>query len=278
METVEVSIRSKKFVDRGFLLGPYCPIYGTGSLLIAVVLEKYIYNPILLFFMAMIVCGIIEYLTSLIMEFVFKARWWDYSDRKFNISGRVCLMNLALFGILGLIVSYIINPFIVNLLNKMSSTALLWSSIIIGIIFLVDCIVSFIVISGFRRTTKQVNIKQRSDNTEQITKMVRELLTEKSFLHRRLLNAYPKLQAIKIKMKEIKDKIEDATNDAKDAVTEKTEELRGKIEDATNDAKDAINERLQKSTRNTKLKLYLQKKYLGKNYKGKIEDRKRGLK
>ena len=69
-----------------------------------------------------------------------------------------------------------------------------------------------------------------ADNTEQITKMVRELFAEKSFLHRRFINAYPKLEAIKIKMKEIKTKIEEATNDAKDKVSEKTEGIRNNIE------------------------------------------------
>lgn len=101
METVSVSIQKRKFVDRGFLIGPYCPIYGTGVVAITVLLKKYSDDVVATFFMSIIICGILEYMTSYFMEKIFKARWWDYTNRKFNINGRVCLQNLVIFGILG---------------------------------------------------------------------------------------------------------------------------------------------------------------------------------
>ena len=97
----------KKFVNRGFLLGPYCPIYGCGAILITLLLKGFTNNPIILFIMAILLCGILEYLTSFFMEKIFHLRWWDYSKKKFNINGRVCLDTIIPFGVLGMVIIYI---------------------------------------------------------------------------------------------------------------------------------------------------------------------------
>lgn len=81
MEVICKLIQYKKFVDRGFLIGPYCPIYGVGALLITFFLNKYVQDPVVLFVMAVVVCGILEYLTSYFMEKIYHARWWDYSSK-----------------------------------------------------------------------------------------------------------------------------------------------------------------------------------------------------
>ena len=243
METTNVSIRNKKIVDRGFLIGPYCPIYGFGALLIVIVLGRFEYSPLLLFLMAITLCGFLEYITSWAMEKLFKARWWDYSNRKVNLNGRICLENLIAFGILGLVVIYVFNPFFINWIDSFSTKQLDIFSSVIGIIYFVDVIVSFIVIYGFRTVTEKINLERKEDNTEEITKMVRKLLFEKSFLHRRLINAYPTLETIKIKMKKIKTKIEDTTNEVRNTVAERTEEIK-----------------INAEQRREKIKIYLNKK------------------
>ena len=81
-----------KFQNRGFLYGPYCPIYGFGAIAIIVLLSKYEQYPIVLFVMGAIVASIIEYITSYLMEKIFNNKWWDYSNKKFNINGRICLV------------------------------------------------------------------------------------------------------------------------------------------------------------------------------------------
>lgn len=95
METTTISIRNKKFVNRGFLVGPICPIYGYGVVLVSVLLKKYQEDMVATFCMSIIICGLLEYFTSFFMEKIFKARWWDYSQKKFNINGRICLENLV---------------------------------------------------------------------------------------------------------------------------------------------------------------------------------------
>ena len=111
-------VELKKFINRGFLIGPYCPIYGWGCILIIILLNKYTNDPLVLFIMAIVICSILEYFTSYFMEKLFKARWWDYSRRKFNINGRICLETMIPFGLLGCLIMYFVNPFFVSIYSK----------------------------------------------------------------------------------------------------------------------------------------------------------------
>lgn len=233
MEVVGKLITLKKFINRGFLVGPYCPIYGVGAILITFLLKRYIHDPVTLFIMAILVCGILEYLTSYFMEKIFHARWWDYSQRRFNINGRVCLNTIIPFGLLGMFIMYISNPF---LIEKIETLPHVWLNILFWgllIIFLIDNIISTNVVSYVRKTTKELG--EDLDNTEEITKKVKEILSGKSLLHRRLLNAYPKIQSIKIKMKErqeeIKRQVTEQKNEIKKNISKQKDEIKSKIND-----------------------------------------------
>ena len=111
-ECLYCGIPARRFINRGFLEGPYCPIYGCGALIVILVLDPLKGHPLLLFLGAMIFTSVLEYVTSWLMEKLFHSKWWDYSERPFNINGRVCLLNSLLFGIMGLAVMYVVHPFI----------------------------------------------------------------------------------------------------------------------------------------------------------------------
>ena len=227
LEVIGKLIECRKLVSRGFLIGPYCPIYGCGALLITFLLKKYTDDWIVLFIMAIVICGTLEYITSYIMEKVFKARWWDYSHRKFNINGRVCLFTIIPFGILGLLIMYVTNPFFIGKLKLLSEKTLTILSIIWGLILLTDFIVSYVVIRYVRRTEKDFG--KDLDNTEEITEKVKDLLQEKSPLHRRLLNAFPDFEAVKFKIKEQGRKIKKEVIVQKEEIEKKAKEVTKKI-------------------------------------------------
>ena len=186
MEMVVCYFATRKWVNRGFLIGPICPIYGWGCLLIILLLKRYLDDPLVLFVMSMVLCSLLEYYTSYLMEKLFKARWWDYSHKKYNINGRICLDNILAFGILGLLMMYFINPFVVKMLGFVSTKVLNIVAIVIFVIFLVDNIVSLKVISGFKKVAKSIH----KDSTEEITKKVREILSSQGKLYRRLVSAF----------------------------------------------------------------------------------------
>ena len=111
IEVIGKLIEKGKFVNRGFLVGPYCPIYGVGCLSMILLLNRYINDPFTLFIMSILLFSFLEYFTSYFMEKIFKIRWWDYSRRKFNINGRICLETMIPFGLGGMLIMYIVNPF-----------------------------------------------------------------------------------------------------------------------------------------------------------------------
>lgn len=236
LEVVGKLIESKKFVNRGFLIGPYCPIYGCGAILITILLKKYTDDPLTLFIMVILVCGILEYLTSYLMEKIFKARWWDYSKKKFNINGRVCLDTIVIFGVLGLFIMYVSNPFLLSEIEELSP---MWLNIIFYsalVIYITDNIISLFVI-GYIRKAEEIVYKEL-DNTEEITAKIKQILREKSILHRRLVNAYPKLEAARTKIKEKKEEIIEQVEEQKRELEKKLEEQAKKIEELAKNIKE----------------------------------------
>ena len=138
MESVGGIINVKKFINRGFLIGPYCPVYGIGVVIITVLLGKYKNDIPALFFLSILICGTLEYFTSYIMEKLFNARWWDYKNRKFNINGRICLETLIPFGIAGSLILYYVNPFFENLYLMIPDTIRHIIVSILSILFIID--------------------------------------------------------------------------------------------------------------------------------------------
>lgn len=190
IEVIATSKDNKGFVNRGFLIGPYCPIYGTCALLMILILPNQ-ENIFLLFLMSLLICSISEYLTSYVMEKLFKARWWDYSSRRFNLNGRICLKMSLGFGLLGVILVRYVNPFITSYLIKIPNNIVDIIFYILIIIFAIDNIISFKVVLKIKETTKFIKM----DNTREITEKVKVILGN-SFLVKRLLKAFPDFRVI----------------------------------------------------------------------------------
>ena len=186
MESLFCFYKTKKLVNRGFLIGPLCPIYGLGCAAIIFFLSKYKEDLFVLFVMAAFICSVLEYFTSFIMEKLFKARWWDYSEKKFNLNGRVCAENTVAFGVLGVLMVSFINPFVVNIIEKFNRITINSVAIILAVVLFVDVIISFKIIKGFTKAASSI----KKDSTEEITKRVREILIKRGGLYKRLVSAF----------------------------------------------------------------------------------------
>ena len=108
-ETALCSITQGHFINRGFLNGPYCPIYGAGAL-VDIICLGWLHNPLLLFLTGAILACALEYATSYAMEYYFHARWWDYSTKRFNLNGRICLEGALVFGLFAVALILFIQP------------------------------------------------------------------------------------------------------------------------------------------------------------------------
>ncbi len=227
MEVIVVMPKEKKFVNRGFLIGPWCPIYGTGVVLMTLLLTKYENDVIALFIMATLICSILEYITSYVLEKVFKARWWDYSHKKFNIEGRICLQNAAAFGILGLLVIKVINPFILDKILAIPTTTLNIIAFILWLTMFIDFLVSCKVMNKF----KKVTFTLKKDNTREITEKVKKELQENSYIYRRLVEAFPNVrETLILKKEEIEKKLKETRDEQKKKIDILQKVFKEKIE------------------------------------------------
>ena len=149
-EVIKCSISYKKLVNRGFLFGPICPIYGVGFVLITWLLTKYENDLIILFLMGALITSTVEYYTSYILEVIFHNRWWDYSYRKDNINGRICLKNSILFGIGTCFIIKILNPLLYQLRSHLADKFIIIIGTIFLVIFILDMIFSCIIAYNLR--------------------------------------------------------------------------------------------------------------------------------
>ena len=127
-----------KFVNRGFLHGPICPVYGFGGIAILCLPANVLSSWILLFFLSMIFATAIEYFASWILEKMFHTLLWDYSDKKFNLNGRICLLNAVLFGIMGILVVHFVQPLIMKLISLLSDFVLNIAFDVLVCVFVID--------------------------------------------------------------------------------------------------------------------------------------------
>ncbi len=191
-ESIFCTVRKHHWQNRGFLFGPVCPIYGTGVVLITVsagALSAYETSIGTTFVLSFLLCGTVEYLTSYVMEKRFHARWWDYSQKPMNLHGRVWIGNLLLFGLAGIGIIHILNPFLLKLLAPVPINVRKATATVLLAVLAADFVISYFVL----KLVKDGIDSSEADNTEEISKEVRQLLTNKSYFYKRFSDAYPEV-------------------------------------------------------------------------------------
>ena len=143
--TWEVSLHLVKdgvFVNRGVLHGPWLPIYGAGGIMILVLLNRFRRNPAAEFIAAVVLCGCVEYFTSLFLQMTFGQKWWDYSGYFLNLNGRICAEGLLTFGMGGMAIVYMLAPALDNMIRKIKLKVLIPICIVLVCLFATDQIYS----------------------------------------------------------------------------------------------------------------------------------------
>lgn len=194
LEVTSILVGEKKLtLNRGFLIGPYLPIFGIGALIALYPLEKYENDLFVLFIASFLLCGILEYVTSYLMERLYGFRWWDYSKKKYNINGRICLKNLLFFGIVSVLLVKYVNPFVNNILESIDKDILFAGTMIIAVMFLLDVIVSMIIANQLKH---KLVINKIMDSTKEIKAEVKKTLENSNIFIRRILRSFPDVPKI----------------------------------------------------------------------------------
>lgn len=197
LESIYKTIIFKKPVNSGFLYGPFCPIYGMGAIMM-IIASKECNNIFIIFLIGLIIFTVWEYLVAVILEKFFKAKYWDYSNIKFNFQGRICLKNSIYWGILGVVLMFIIQPNMSTFVSKIPQDIILYINIILCLTIIVDASITAFKIMFIDKKINQVfeigeKIKEKlleiknTDNIEKsykdsLNKAIKELKTKQYIL------------------------------------------------------------------------------------------------
>ena len=150
-EVIFAAFKQHRFVNRGFLNGPICPIYGVGVTLVIACLEAFQSNLLLLYISSVILVTVLEGVTGWAMDKLFHNKWWDYSKLPFNIGGYVCLLFSLIWGVACVFIVYFVHPLIHQVLSLIPHTAGIALIVILGIALLSDMIVTTSAIVKFNQ-------------------------------------------------------------------------------------------------------------------------------
>lgn len=217
-----------KFVNRGFLYGPFCPIYGFGSISLIILLDNFKDNIFILFILSTFITSFLEYFTGLVLEKIFKSKWWDYTDDPWNLHGRICLLYSLMWGAGSVGVIKILHPAINELLSYIPQyigNLLFYSSILyfsLDFIFTIASLIKFKKFLYYIQAELTTKFSEKSNTLANSTKekaiekakVLESILSRFKFTlnHIRLLQAFPNvssksfdyiLKALKEKLKRI---------------------------------------------------------------------------
>jgi uncharacterized membrane protein len=172
IEVIYCSIPLKRLVNRGFLHGPYLPIYGFGALLVVIPLMFFNAHPILVFCIAVLLPSMLEYKTSFLLEKIFHTKLWDYSKNFANINGRVCLLNSTLFGLMGLGATYYLHPALTRAVSTVPDHILHPLSSALLFIISIDATSSVYRMASFQKqlTEFRTRVREVEERIELLTK------------------------------------------------------------------------------------------------------------
>lgn len=156
-EVIYAGVNQGVFVNRGFLNGALCPIYGFGVLIVLIILEPLRENLLVLYVGSVILTSLLELITGYLMEKLFNQRWWDYSDEPFNIGGYICLKFSLLWGLACVLVVDVIHPLIMQMMilipNRLSAPIL----VIFSAAFIADIIVTVATVAKLNQRLQQID-------------------------------------------------------------------------------------------------------------------------
>ena len=236
MEVILKYRQYHRFINRGFLTGPILPIYGFGVILITLVVGRLTSvesGVMTTFAISLVICCLVEYLTSFVLEKIFHARWWDYSQKPMNLHGRVWIGNLVLFGLAGVAIIHIVNPVLFPALDRIPLNTRKVTAVVLLAIFAADLVISCFVL----KLVKVGIDSSEADNTEEISKEVRQLLTNRSYFYSRFADAYPevvyKTERVQARIAAVKAEAERLQQEAERRLDERKGKIAARLEPAS---------------------------------------------
>lgn len=189
LEVCGAAVKRKKFVNRGFVTAPLCPIYGAGAVAFAIFLPELKESLFFLFLGGAILASLVEFFTGVLLEKIFGRKWWDYSGQKFNFDGYICLRFSIIWGIFAVLLICFVNPFlqgIIGLIPHLPGVIIV--SVLIGLL-VIDAVGTSLAIWGLQKKLQRVS--DITENLKSISKILENSITR--YIQRRMEKAFPNL-------------------------------------------------------------------------------------
>ena len=233
-----------KLVNRGFLNGAICPIYGVGVVLVVWILEPLMSCGPILFAASVVLCSVLEWITGFILEKLFHEKWWDYSNEPFNIGGYICLRFSLMWGLACIFAVYIIHPTIEWLVSLVPFTPGIVILSVLGAIFLVDCIATLKTMISFTRELRRI------DEGAAKIRMISDEITED--LYHKSMKVKDDAEKAKEGTAELKAKVQGEVSNIQIRARREALELIEKVEEEKQNASQKRQELERKLTRGQK--------------------------
>lgn len=219
LEVAIAKIQTGNFINRGFLNGPFCPIYGFSVMAVIILLSPFKSSLLVLFIGSVLLATFIEFITGYILEKTFNQKWWDYTDEPLNIKGYICLWTSLAWGIACVIVIYILQPLVNNFIHWLSNDVGNIIAISLIIVLLTDLVVTISSLSKVRQ--KLIVLKDIRDKIGLMSKNISDnnlqeldtlknkyqvIIDRKIIGYNRIIKAFPKLNSEKPKTAKNKSK------------------------------------------------------------------------
>lgn len=229
-ESTVVSVQQRRFVNRGFLRGPMLPIYGFGATILLHVSLPLYNRPIELFFASMFAATVFEYIVGVLMEKLFKVKYWDYSTHRFQFQGRICLQSSLCWGFLGLILARVIHPPVETIVVVLPFGLLIVVDILLSVAFASDVVVSVRTALDLARMLEELD-KLREQGAELRQQLSETALVQLTRLSYRVDEARGEWSE---KMDGAREQISERVDDAREQISDAKEQILARLDELQN--------------------------------------------
>ena len=240
-ESTYVSLRTHKLTNRGFMKGPWLPLYGSGAILVLLVTLPYADHPVGVYFAGMIAATILEYITGVVMVKLFKVRYWDYSYKKIQFQGHICLSSSLAWGGLSLLMVYVIHPPIVKFID-------MWNENVVNILtFVVTICMAYDFANAFREA---MDLRALIIQAEELKKRMEEVVAEKreafaETVEERREQFAQSVAESKEQLAESRERLAESLDERKEKFAETVSETRERIAESVVESKEQMAARQQ---------------------------------
>lgn len=246
-ESTYVSLRTHKLTNRGFMKGPWLPLYGSGAILVLLVTLPYADHPVGVYFAGMIAATILEYITGVVMVKLFKVRYWDYSYKKIQFQGHICLSSSLAWGGLSLLMVYVIHPPIVKFIA-------MWNENVVNILtFIVTICMAYDFANAFREA---MDLRALIIQAEELKKRMEEVVAEKreafaETVEERKEQFAQSVAESKEQLAESRERLAESLDERKEKFAETVSETRERIAESVAESKEQMAVRQQQWEKET---------------------------